>query len=371
VKLDPVLTRAVRALWRGKYGDVITMLEPEVVRYYDSLNYYYILGSACLRAGDLGGAFTYYKRAREIKMLEPPVLLGLAVYYLHRGDTGKAVDLYLEVLDLDPRNRIAKRGLLVLRKHGGSEGIQGWIDSGKAKRLFPPLPQLRLSPVRVLIPAALCILALVLAGGILAKLGILPLGNAAASERAGLSGIALEREDREMPVQIGGAYRYILTRDQALDLYEAGRRLFTGYRDEAAKLSLNRLIESNASDPLKNKARLLISYMEVPGFDTLKDRFSYAEVRQDPILYRDCYVIWQGMATNLTAGEAATAFDFLIGYDTRTRLEGIVQAHFDFSVPLNVERPLEVLGRVIPVSTAVGEEGIRLEGVALHQAPDR
>jgi hypothetical protein len=292
----------------------------------------------------------------------------MAVYYLHRGDTGKAVDLYLEVLDLDPRNKIAKRGLQVLRKHGGTEGIQGWIDSGKAPRLFPPIPKPPLSPARILGPAALCLLALALAGGILIKLGMLSLGKAAVSERQGLPGIALEREDRESPVQLGGTYRYILTRDQALDLYETGRRLFTGYRDEAAKVSLNRLLESNASDPIKNKARLLISYMEVPGFDTLKDRFSYAEVRADPLLYRDCYVVWQGMATNLSSGEAATAFDFLVGYDTRTKLEGIVQARFDFSVDLNLERPLEVLGRVIPVVTATGEEGIRLEGVALHQA---
>ncbi|MDR1248750.1 MAG: tetratricopeptide repeat protein [Treponema sp.] len=363
MKLDPILTRAVRVLWRGKYGDVISLLEPEVVRYHDSFNYYYILGSACLRAGDLGGAFTYYKRAREIKMLEPLVLLGMAVYYLYRGDTGKVVDLYLEVLDLDPRNRIAKRGLQVLRKHGGADGIQGWIDSGKAPRLFPPVPKPPLRLIPMVIPAALVLLALM--GGILAKKGLFPLG--AESERAGLPGITLEREDREMPVQIGGTYRYILTRKEALDLYETGRRLFTGHRDESARVSLNRLIESNASDTLKNRARLLISYMEVPGFDNLRDRFSFAEVRQDPILYRDCYVIWRGMATNLNAGEAVTAFDFLIGYDTRAKLEGIVQVRFDSSLSLDPERPLEVLGRVIPISEA-GEEGIRLEGIALHQA---
>jgi tetratricopeptide (TPR) repeat protein len=363
-----MLTRGLRLLWRGKHGDVISLLQPEVVRYHDSFNYYYILGSACLRAGDLGGAFAYYKRAREIKMLEPLALLGMAVYYLHRGDTRKAVDLYLEVLDLDPRNRIAKRGLQVLRKHGRTEGLQGWIDSGKAPRLFPPIPKPPLSLARILGPLALGLLVLALAGGVLAKLGLLPLGKAAGSERAGIADIALEREDRESPVQIGGTYRYILTRSQVVGLYETGRRLFAEYRDEAAKVSLNRLIESNASDPIKNKARLLISYMEVPGFDTLKDRFSYAEVREDPLLYRDCYVVWQGMATNLREAEAATAFDFLVGYDTRTTLEGIVQVRFDFSVPLNLERPLEVLGRVIPVSTAAGEEGIRLEGIALHQA---
>ncbi|GHV29218.1 hypothetical protein AGMMS4952_14600 [Spirochaetia bacterium] len=367
--LDPVLSKAVRLLRRRKFGDVVTMLQPEVVRYHDSFNYYYILGSACLRAGDLGGAYTYFKRGREIKMLEPLVLLGMAVCCLHRGDTAKAVDLYLEVLDLEPRNSIARKALQVLRKHGGSEEIQAWIDSGRSHHLFPAIPALPLTPGRVLLPLAGGILAAAFVLGVLAATGVIKLGKAA-PERAGLAGIALEREERETPVQVdlrsnGGTYRYILTRNQVLELYETARKLFAAYRDEAAKVPLNRLIESNASDPVKNKARLLISYTEPPGFDTLKDRFPYAEVRQDPLLYRDCYVIWRGMAANLTEGEASTSFELLVGYDTRRVLEGRVPVEFSFSVPLNPERPLEVLGRVIPVG---GEEGVRLEGIALHQA---
>ncbi|GHV79478.1 hypothetical protein AGMMS49944_12690 [Spirochaetia bacterium] len=342
---------------------MISLLQPEVVRYHDSFNYYYILGCACLRAGDLGGAFTYFKRGREIKMLEPSVLLGMAVCCMHRGDTTKAVDLYLEVLDREGRNSIARKALQVLRKYGGAGEIQAWIDSGKTHQLFPPIPVLPLTPGRIILPLAAFILAAALVGGILAATGVIHLGKAM-PERAGLAEIALEREERETPVQIGGTYRYILTRNQVLELYETALKLFAEYRDEAAKVPLNRLIESNASEPVKNKTRLLKDYMEIPGFDTLKDRFPYAEVRQDPLLYRDCYVIWRGMATNLREGENSTVFDFLVGYDTRSTLEGIVQVEFGFSVALNPERPLEVLGRVIPM----GEEGVRLEGIALHQA---
>jgi hypothetical protein len=227
---------------------------------------------------------------------------------------------------------------------------------------------LSLTPGRLLLPLAGCILIAALAGFMLKN----PWGKTA-PERAGLAGIALEQEDRETPVQVdlrsnGGSYRYILTRNQVLELYETAMKLFAAYRDEAAKVPLNRLIESNASEPVKNKARLLMSYMEPPGFDTLKDRFPYAEVSRDPLLYRDCYVIWRGMAANLTEGENSTAFEFLVGYDTRRILEGRVQVSFDKAVVINPERPLEVLGRVIPVVSAGGEERVRLEGIALHQA---
>jgi hypothetical protein len=108
--------------------------------------------------------------------------------------------------------------------------------------------------------------------------------------------------------------------------------------------------------------------MEIPGFDTFvrKDNFSYAEVIKDPALYRDCHVIWRGMATNTEILQNLTAFDFLVGYDTRKTLEGIVPVVFDKTISLNPEKPLEVLGRIVPVSTEKGLD-IRLEGVAIHQ----
>ncbi|GHV77608.1 hypothetical protein AGMMS49942_24380 [Spirochaetia bacterium] len=344
---------------------MISLLQPEVVRYHDSFNYYYILGCACLRAGDLGGAFTYFKRGRDIRMLDPSVLLGMAVCFLHRGDTAKAVDLYLEVLDREGRNPIAKKALQVLRKYGGAEEIQVWIDSGKTHQLFPPIPVLSLTPGRIILPLAAFILALALAGFVLAVTGVI---HGVKAERVGLAGVTLEREERETPVQISGAFRYILTQKEVLEQYESARKLFAAYRDEEAKLPLNRLIESNASEPMKNKARLMKSYLETPGFDTLKHRFPYSAVMQEPLLYRDCYVIWRGTAANLTEGETSTRFELLVGYDTRRTLEGRVQVSFDQAVALNPERPLEVLGRVIPVVSPGGEEGIRLEGAALHQA---
>ena len=138
-------------------------------------------------------------------------------------------------------------------------------------------------------------------------------------------------------------------------------------RDEAARVRLNRILESNASEPIKNRARLLISYLEVPGFNTLHrdDRFTYSQVIQDPFLFRDTHVIWRGMASNLDLQQNSTSFDFLVGYDTRRIVEGIVQIDYNFAIPINPEFPVEILGRIIPMS---GERGIRIQGVALNQA---
>ena len=152
-----------------------------------------------------------------------------------------------------------------------------------------------------------------------------------------------------------------------MDEYNEAQRLFLAHRDDAARVRLNRILESNASEPIKNRAMILISYMQIPGFDTLKDRFSYNEVINDPFLYRDVHVIWRGMATNLDVGQNHTSFDFLVGYDTRRIMEGIVQVFYNFAIPINPERPVEILGRVIPIS-GERDAGFRIQGVALNQA---
>jgi tetratricopeptide (TPR) repeat protein len=339
-----------------------------VVGYQGNFSYDYILAVSYLHAGVFGSAFTFFKLARDIKLRDPSVLLGLAALYLRRGETDRALDLYLEVQAVDEHNRIAKDALKVIRRYSGTEQLSAWVESKKLRRLFPPPPPAPLSPGAVVRMVLCMVTVLLIATGVLIRLNVVPMPIVMKSQnsRIGPEIAVLNQEEQDMPVQAGGSYRYILTKDQVLDTYETARRLFNKYRDESAKLALNRLLESNAADSIKDKARLLSSYMDVPGFDTLKkeDRFTYAQVSQEPDLYRDCYVIWRGMAANLELTENTTSFSFLIGYDTRIILEGIVPVTFDFAVPINPEQPLEILGRIILESKG---QGIRLEGVSVHQ----
>jgi tetratricopeptide (TPR) repeat protein len=364
---DPVLKKALALTRRGKFDRSIKMLEGEVFRYQESFPYYHILGLNCLYAGDFGGAFTYFNRAKNIKFRETGPLLGIALYFLKRGDTDKAVDLYLDVQDIDPGNRTAKKALALVRKSGG-ESLETWIQSGKAVRLYPPIPGGRQRIRRFLVPSAALLCAVLAAGGVYRLTERFPLMERfSKAQRAGMETSVLAEEERSSPVETGGAYRYVLTRDEVVSCYNEARSFFNEYHDEKAKRSLNRLLESNASAAVKNKARLLKSYTAVPGFDTLKDRFSYAEVLREPLLYRDCYVVWKGMAANLEKTGAAASFDLLVGYDTRTVMEGTVHVQFTFPADINTALPLEVLGKVVIVP---GTEGrFTLEAAGIHQRP--
>jgi tetratricopeptide (TPR) repeat protein len=166
IKDDRILLKATRFIGSRKFGEAIRLLEPEVVRYHDSFRYYYLLAIACLRSGDFGGALTYFRRAREIKMREPSVLLGLAVLHLRRGETDRAVELYLETLEKDPKNRRAKKALQVIRKRGDPEALAAYLETGKVEALYPPTPTAPLSFAAAALYAAAA--AAVIAAGIYA-----------------------------------------------------------------------------------------------------------------------------------------------------------------------------------------------------------
>jgi hypothetical protein len=181
------------------------------------------------------------------------------------------------------------------------------------------------------------------------------------------TGLTLSADERRDSVESGGSYMYILTRDQATSLYDRALSYFTSYRDEKAKIEINRILESNAAEGIKNKGRLILNYMEVPGFDNFKrgDNVSYSDVMKEPVLYRDVNIIWKGMASNVVVTDEGTGFDLLVGYDTRTTLEGIVNVTFNTPVSISIERPLEVLGKIILTGQS---NPIRLEGVAIYQS---
>ena len=367
MRLDPILSKASRLARSGKYETAIRTLEPEVNRYHGSFRYYYLLGSSCLRAGDFGGALTYFRLAHEANRRDPLAILGLAVLYLRRSEADRAIDYYLDVLEIDPQNRVAKRAMNVIRKQAGTDAFIAWLEAGRLSTLYPPIPFPGFSLKEILIALAILLVLCTVTFTVLVQYKIIANPFRPRGSRQTIPEFSLTNEERMAPMQSGGTYRYILTRDQAVDTYERALSQFTAYRDEAARVNVNRILESNASDGLKNRARLILSYLETPGFDSFRrsDNYTYVDVINDPILYRDVHVIWRGMATNIETTATGTTFDFLVGYDTRQTLEGIVPVGFNQAIAINPDRPLEVLGRIVPI----GNEGqIILEGIAIHQS---
>ena len=134
------------------------------------------------------------------------------------------------------------------------------------------------------------------------------------------------------------------------------------FHDNLAVLEANRLLLSNASLPVKERARVLKAFAVRPSFTTIRDSFPLASVAKEPMMYDGCAVSWKGKLANLSVGEKSITFDFLVGYEKERELEGIVPVSFDFPIQLENGIPLEVLGII-----ASADGRIALRGISLHR----
>ncbi|MDR0382555.1 MAG: tetratricopeptide repeat protein [Spirochaetaceae bacterium] len=359
------LTRAAKLARRGKYETAAQMLESEVYNYRDSFMFFYLLGLCSLYGGNYGGAYDYLMRAREIKPREPAVLLALAALYVKRSDTRHAISLYLEAQNIDSKSRIAKNALKILRKYSGSDDLNAWVEAGKLRSLYPRFPREKRKGALI----ARSVIAAAFAAAAIAVFVFLKTGTfTPPAAREGFAESVLVQSEIEKPLQTGGVFHFMLTEKQILSAYELARKLFNEGRDNAAMIEINRILESNAAEGIKNRARVMSRYLEPPSFETMKqaasDNIKYADAAKDPLLYRDCYAIWSGMAANIVNERTETSFDFLVGYDGRRVVEGVVRVVLPFAASVSPDYPLEVLGKILPVNSG---EAMEFEGITIHQ----
>jgi tetratricopeptide (TPR) repeat protein len=314
-----------------------------------------MLGLSCFHTGDLAGAFSYLKRANQIKPEDSNASLAIALIHLKRGEMSEAIEEWLAVQDADPGNRYAKRGLNFLKTNADPVKVAEYLESGRIGRFLPTRGRFeRAIPYLVfgLLGAAVLVFGI---GYTIARLRA-----PASPPREGLA--AAQIESSAVLTQTTGQYRYILTKDQIRSIFNRLRNEFSHYEDNLAQRDINRLLGANASGLVKDKARLLESYLRTPNFATIRNSFSYQEVAADPYLYRNCFVAWKGMVSNLKITQKQIIFDFLVGYHNEQVLEGIVPVRLDFAADIRASTPYEILGQVKLKGTH-----INLKGISIHQ----
>jgi hypothetical protein len=344
-----------KKLFRARrFPDVIRLLEPEVFRYRENIDYFYLLGFSCLHSGDLGGAFSYISRAHQLKDDDIDAMLGLAAIHLRRAENESAIKQWLEVLEHDPANAVAKRGLDLLRRGLNREKLQEMIDGGKLVSLYPPLP--RRVPAATIMIVALGVLALVGLG----FLGV-RIGRPHGPSRPGVSGIEIPSELPRL-IDAGTDFPFVLTEKEVQQTFRKAKSYLLSYNDNPATVEINRILLSNAALAIKERARMLKGFVTPATFDTLKEGYTYAAVLAQPALYDGCSVRWKGKIANLRQAKDVITFDLLVGYDREKELEGIVPVSLQFAAPLENGGALEVLGQVVAQNGKLG-----LSGISVHR----
>ncbi|MDC7225879.1 MAG: tetratricopeptide repeat protein [Spirochaetales bacterium] len=347
---------------KKKYSDVIRILEPQVFRFRENFNFFYLLGMSCLHQGDYGGAFSYLRRAVDLRENDVNVLLGLAAVYLKRGDTGNALRLWLDIIDIDPSNIQAQRGLNYLKKNGDTDEFTSFSGEDKISRFLPQSKgQKKLKPALIIVPGIIFLIAaaaLIPASRNYISNLIPSVGD---KTRPGIAEMNLD--ERKDFLNLKGEHSLILTEKQVEDLFRNIQDYLYEYRDNLAQRDINTILLSNASEYVKDRARLLEKYVQAPDMVNFKDNFDYREVTASPLLYKNCYVLWKGKTTNLVETTEKISCDLLVGYHEEKALDGIIPVDFNYSVKIIPDQPVEILGKLL-----INDDGImHLEGISLHR----
>ncbi|MBQ9238431.1 MAG: hypothetical protein IJ191_03835 [Treponema sp.] len=354
------LSTARFLLRRRKFYQAITLLEGREAFYEHNFEYALLLGTACLYAGDIGAAHRNFEAARKIKVSDSRLVLAQAALFLRRGESDRALQYYLTVVESDPSNKTAQAALEFIRAHGDYDTICRWADTGKLVRFYPPLGR------HPLVVGAGLFFVLVIAGAVVSALYFRHERSSGTGPRADLSAIALTADEMRHAQETdvtGRSYRYILSDREITASFERARRSFQNYRDNAARIDINRILGSNAQASVKRKAELLQSYLSEPTFDTLTDNPDYGAVAADPLLYAGVWVSWSGRISNVRQDDDGWSGDFLVGYETMQNVDGIVTVHFAVAPDIAVERALTVLAYVVAT-----DGRFSLEGRAVYQS---
>ncbi len=352
-------SKAAKLFKHRRFEQVIRLLEPQVFRFRESFNFYHLLGFSCLHVGDYGSAYTYLKRGHNLKPADIETMLGLAAVHLKRQETAQALEYWLEVLESEPKNIYAQRGMRLLKKNSDPEFLVDYSESGKIERLIPQASGPVLLPRIVIL-----IVILLLTGAVLFFAPFSPLYRSDLTNAETIGALDLgDLTDLVEGEKIDHPFSF--TEKEIEKKFEQISNYFHADRDNMVRREINRILLSNASFGVREKAKQVLPYLKTPTFSTFRDNFSYSEVILEPALHAGCFVNWKGAVSNLSINETNISFDLLVGYETNRVMEGIVPVSVPFSVRIDPERAIEVLGSVR--LSGNNTYPVILDAVSIHQ----
>lgn len=356
-----VLSVAWKYMRKRQFATAIKMLEGRAETYEDNFEYYLMLGIGCLYVGDIGTSVSYFQKARKIKLTDTRLLLGQAAIYLRRGDTDRALQYYMEVKENDASNKTAADAIEFIRTRGDYDTICRWVDTGRIQQFYPPLGVNPNKVAAVVAGISVCIVCTLL--GIM----LFPHHDYTNGDRRNIAELSLSTEEKVNSQEkdlSGQTFSYILNDKQISDSYNDALKYFQHHKDNLAQIEINKILNSNAVFSIKQKASVLMGYLDEQTFDSLTDNIDFAEVEKEPVLYMDCWVSWGGKITNAVVNaDGSYSCQLLVGYETGENVKGIVTVKFASVPNIAVDQPVKILGKI-----SSEDKKVYVKGKAVYQS---
>lgn len=338
-------------LGRGEYSKVIRLLEPKIPLFVENKEFYSVLARAFFYTGDYAGAKLYFDRGQKI-LWDIDSALYTAVLGIKRRDYNSSLRIWLDILDEEPDNRLATKGLETLKKYSTMDELENFIHSKKIDKL---VPRRKYIPTTSTIISLSVIIFLLLSTFAFFKFNydekifnIISGENVQGSieNRDGSTFFSLN-DFNDNYLDFYGESIYTFSSAQVEEYFNTASKLFNEEKDNMVLTYLNLIKYSNANENIKKKAKLLEGYLVMPDWTTYSDKITFSDVQSNLYQYENCIVKWKGRLTNLDIADRKINFSFLVGYDNGKVLEGVVPVELNENIKIQENQPIEVLGRVI------------------------
>lgn len=364
-----LLKKARRHYKACRFKEVIDLLQTEIFQKRDDWEFYYLLGFSCLRIGDLGGAETYLHRCWQLNGQNESVREAMALVQMRKRNVQKAITLWLDILDENPKNTKAKTALDKLRKNMDDLRYSRYLKSRDFKKLIPGP---RKTPKILLLSLFLILCA---AGGIFFAVNFIKFNfrdiftvklNSGEEKAISLldniipeneKKIREQKEKQEIVWTEQGpdpfaSQVFQFTEEEVLGILQKADSAFRAGNDNQVRFLLNHILFSDAPKGLKEKAMYVYSFLKASDFTDKDVNFNYAEMVRTPLKYYTCYVRWQGVIKQLKIKEKEITFNFYIGYQDEIIFDGVIPVIIqstkviDSAPSLKNGVPIRLLGQV-------------------------
>jgi hypothetical protein len=318
----------------------VSFLEKAVRERRDDHQAYLYLGYASLRTGDLEGALKYFRSGLIVRDNDVDLMKGLAYVYLKHERLEEAIGLWGEVLARKPSERNVKRLLEGLR---GAEDVNNFIESADMKEFLslkaPAVTRLRPYLIGISITAGVIVIGILFYATPLYKKAL----ERFYPEVVKLREVTLPSDSPALQQDAKGVLYSFSEKEIGESFVRIKKYIYKG-KVNTAILALNKIMLSNASPPVKEKFKLLYSFIDPPDPLSIDYIPRYYEIVQEPSVYEGTYVLWSGKIAGLAREKDKAEFDILVSYKNQDTVEGIAHVAVEGTYYLENRQTVEVFG---------------------------
>ncbi len=353
MKPNKIINKAIYYYNSKKYSQAIKLLEKEIFFYKNYYLYHYVLGMSYLRIGNLGNAQTYLKKAYTLNPSESNIKQAIAILLVSQGKEEKAIQIWLKMIEENQEVDRSELSLEIIRKNP-VEGSVFLKNNNLYEKLFPiikAIPDKNLTRLIITIAiggiVSIPILAIYF---IFYEQKITTSINRKAEIKKNLNNIAAYIDDikinnKEKIKNEEGQFILILTSDEIKNSFEKIKIYLKTGKDNFARVEINKILNSNASESIKLKAKNLASFISRPDFISFNEYLNLQDIKKDPSIYANVYVKWEGVVNNVEKKDNIIQFDFYVGYNKNV-LSGIIPTKTTFDIDIDFKDNVEILGQI-------------------------